>query len=303
MPLHPAAPDDLGGLLDAFEQVVQAIVDLGWACREDDFDKSTENPGWTVKDHFIHVVATEKAFAALPREPLNPPNPSDVRSQFDRIVDVEVGARRQWTGRSVVSELADFHQHRMSQLRSLDLTLGTEIAGFFGEHTTFGDQLRSQIRDTWVHEQDLRTALDRPGDLDSPAAAVFTSTIIDALPLIAVRYAGIEPGHGILLDVTGPVLARGGARVIEDEHGQPRGEELFSGQDRPEGEEPLDVTSVQLTTEALTRRAAGRRATDEIHCTVSGDADTARRVLDALDVLAPSRGSAGVPQAGDSLPT
>ena len=302
MPLHPAAPDDLGGLLDAFEHVVQAIVDLGWACREEDFEKPTENPGWTVKDHFVQVVATEKAFAALPREPLSPPNPSDVRGQFDRIVDVEVAARRQWTGRSVVSELADFHQHRMAQLRALDLTLDTEIAGFFGDHTTFGDQLRAQIQDTWVHEQDLRTALDRPGDLDSPAAAVFTSVIIDALPLIAVRDAGIEPGRGIVLDVTGPVLARGGARVVQGEHGQPEGEELFSGQDRPEGEEPLDVTTVQLTTEALTRRAAGRRTTDEIHCTVSGDTDIARRVLDALDVLSPSRGSAGAPRTGEILP-
>ena len=98
------------------------------------------------------------------------------------------------------------------------------------------------------------------------------------------------------------VPVTGGARVVEDKHGEPQGEGLFSGQDRPEGEEPLDVTTIQLTTEALTRRAAGRRATDEIHCTVTGDTDTARRVLDALDLLSPSRGSAGAPQAGNSLP-
>jgi len=51
---------------------------------------------------------------------------------------------------------------------------------------------------------------------------------------------------------------------------------------RPEGEDQLDVTSIRLTTDALTRRAAGRRTTDEIHYTVSGDEDIARRVLDAL---------------------
>jgi uncharacterized protein (TIGR03083 family) len=288
MPLHPAAPDDQGGLLDAFEQVVQAIIDLGWACRDEDFDKPTECPGWTVKDHIVKVVATEKAFAALPREQLGPANPADVRNQFDRLVDVEVAARRQWSGRSVVSELADFHQHRMSQLRALDLQLDSEIAGFFGSRTTFGDQLRAQITETWVHEQDVRTALDRPGDLDSPAAAVFTSVIIDALPLIAVRDAGIAPGRAVVVDVTGPVLARGGARVVEGEDGQPHGEELFSGNDRVDGEVPSDVTRVQLTTEALTRRAAGRRTTDEIHYTTAGDEGTARQLLDALDALAPT---------------
>lgn len=288
MPQHPAAPDDQGGLLDAFDQVVQAIVDLGWACREEDFDRPTECPGWTVKHHVVKVVATEKAFAALPREPMGPARQAEVRNQFERMVDVEVAARRQWTGRSVISELADFHQHRMSQLRSLEVHLDTEIAGFFGSRTTFGDQLRAQITETWVHEQDIRTALDRPGDLDSPAAAVLTSAIIDALPAIAAGAAGIEPGHAVVLDVTGPVLARGGARVLEDEDGNRRGEELFSGQDRPEGDEPSDVTTVQLTTEALTRRTAGRRTTDEIHHTITGDAAAGRRLLDALEVLSPA---------------
>ncbi|GAA6525102.1 maleylpyruvate isomerase family mycothiol-dependent enzyme [Intrasporangium sp. DVR] len=287
MPLHPAAPDDQGGLLDAFEQVVQAIVDLGWACREDDFEKPTECPGWTVKDHIVKVVATEKAFSALPREPHGPANPAEVRNQFNRMVDLELAARRTWTGRSVVSELADFHQHRMSQLRSLDVDLDTEIAGFFGARTTFGDQLRAQIAETWVHEQDARTALDRPGDLDSPAAAVFTAAILDALPVVAVRDAGIEPGHAVVLDVTGPVLARGGARVVQGADGEPVGEQLFSGQD-PEAGEPLEVTTVQLTTEALTRRAAGRRSTDQTHFTVLGDEATGRRLLDALDVLSPA---------------
>lgn len=286
MPLHPAAPDDQGGLLDAFEQVVQAIVDLGWACREDDFEKPTECPGWTVKDHIVKVVATEKAFAALPREPHGPPNPAAVRNEFNRIVDLEVAARRHWTGRSVVSELADFHQHRMSQLRALDVDLDTEIAGFFGDRTTFGDQLRAQITETWVHEQDVRTALDRPGDLDSPAAAVFTAMVLDALPVLAVRDAAIEPGHAVVLDVTGPVLARGGARVVEGADGQPVGERLFSGQD-PEGGEQLDVTTIQLTTEALTRRAAARRSTDEIRFSVLGDDAAGHRLLDALEQLAP----------------
>ncbi|AXG12083.1 maleylpyruvate isomerase family mycothiol-dependent enzyme [Intrasporangium calvum] len=287
MPLHPAAPDDQGGLLDAFEQVVQAIVDLGWACREEDFEKPTECPGWTVKDHMVKVVATEKAFAALPREPHGPANRAEVRNEFNRMVDLEVAARRQWTGRSVISELADFHQHRMSQLRSLDVDLDTEIAGFFRERTTFGDQLRAQITETWVHEQDVRTALDRPGNLDSPAAAVFTAAIVAALPLVAVRDAGIEPGSAVVLDVTGPVLARGGARVVEGPDGRPVGEALFSGQD-PEAGEPLDVTTIQLTTEALTRRAAGRRTRDEIHFTILGDESVGHRILDALDVLGPA---------------
>ena len=78
---------------------------------------------------------------------------------------------------------------------------------------------------------------------------------------------------------------RGGVRIITGDDGRPYGEALFSGHDRPEGEEQLDVTSIHLTTDALTRRAAGRRPVDEIHYSVTGDEETARRVLEALVVV------------------
>jgi hypothetical protein len=108
--------------------------------------------------------------------------------------------------------------------------------------------------------------------------------VLRALPRIVSRVAGIGPGHAVVIDVTGPVVAREGARVITGEDERPYGEALFSGQHRADGEEQLDVTSIKLTTDALTRRAAGRRSTDEIHYTVTGDEEIARRVLDALVV-------------------
>jgi uncharacterized protein (TIGR03083 family) len=284
MPLHPSPPDDLGGLLDALEQTTQAIVDLGWACREEDFERETELQGWTVKDHISYVVAAGKAFATLRNEPALA---EQRRAQFDELVALDVTARRQWAGRSVVSELADFQPERMKQLRESGLELDSDVAHFFGPGATFGSQLHQRIIDTWVHEQDIRAALDRPGDLDSPAAAVFTAAILAALPRVAARAAGVEPGRAIVLDVTGPVMARGGVRVIHGEDGRPYGDALFSGLDRPEGDEQHDVTTVQLTTEALTRRAAGRRTTDEIHFTVTGDEAAAKHLLDALALLEP----------------
>ncbi len=286
MPLHPSPPDDLGGLLDALEQTTQAIVDLGWACREEDFERETEVPGWNVKDHISYVVAAAKTFASLRREPALA---EERRARFDQLVALDITARRQWAGRSVVSELADFHTERMEQLRESGFELDSDVSHFFGPGATFGDQLHQRIIDTWVHEQDIRVALDRPGDLDSPSAAVFTAAILAALPRVAARAAGVEPGRAIVLDVTGPVLARGGVRVIHGEDGRPYGDALFSGQDRPEGDEQLDVTTVHLTTEALTRRAAGRRSTDQTHFTVTGDEDAARHLRDALALItAPS---------------
>lgn len=285
MPMHPAAPDDRNGLIDAFDTTVRSIIDLGYSCRDDDFDLQTECPGWTVKDQIAHIVGAEKSFSGLPRPQLTVPDYPHLRSEFARFVEVDVEARRGVTGRDVVAELAEFHPRRMAELRASEADVDTVIGGFFGPDTTFGEHLHRRIVDAWVHEQDIRAALDRPGNLDSASAAVFTADILAALPRIASRVADIGAGHAVVLDVSGPVLARGGVRICVGEDGRPYGEALFSGQDRPEGEEQLDVTTVHLTTDALTRRAAGRRPTDAIHHTVTGDDEIARKLLDALVVV------------------
>lgn len=280
--MHPSAPDDLNGLLDAFDQTVQAVIDLGWSCREADFDTPTDCPGWTVKDQISHVVGAEKTFAGIRREKIRVPDYSHLKHDFARAVEIDVEARRGWSGRAVVTELADFHPERMAQLRGSDAGLDTVIGGIFGDDTTFGQHLRARISDVWVHEQDIRNALDRPGDLDSPAAAVFTASTLESLPRIAARVAQIEPGHAVVLEVTGPVMAREGVRVTIGADGRPYGELLFSGHDRPVGDEQLEVTTIRLTTDALTRRAAGRRSTSDIGFTVTGDEALARRLLDSL---------------------
>jgi uncharacterized protein (TIGR03083 family) len=284
MPMHPAAPDDRTGLIDALDQTVQSVIDLGFGCREEDFDRPTHCPGWSVKDQISHVVGVEKSFAGIRAEPVVVPDYPHLRHDAGRDVEREVEARRGRTGRAVVAELADFHPERIASLRESPADLDTVIGGALGPETTFGHLLRMRIMDTWVHEQDIRNALDRPGDLDTPAAAFFTEAALRALPRIISRVAGIGPGHAVVIDVTGPVVARAGARVITGEDERPYGEALFSGHHRPEGEEQLDVTSIHLTTHALTRRAAGRRSTDEIHYSVTGDEQIARRVLDALVV-------------------
>ncbi|GAB3888816.1 maleylpyruvate isomerase family mycothiol-dependent enzyme [Terrabacter terrigena] len=285
MPMHPSAPDDRTGLIDAFDHSVQSIIDLGFSCRDEEFDVQTECPGWTVKDQIAHVVGSEKSFAGLPRVEVPVPDYPHLRSDFARFVEVDVEARRGRSGREIVAELAEFHPRHMAELRASEADLDTVIGGFFGPDTTFGQYLHRRIVDAWVHEQDLRSALDRPGNLDSPGAATFTADILAALPRIAARAAGVGAGHAVVIDVSGPVVARDGVRVVTGDDGRPYGETLFSGHDRPEGEEQLDVTSIHLTTEALTRRAAGRRPVDEIHYTVTGDDEIARRVLEALVIV------------------
>ena len=87
-----------------------------------------------------------------------------------------------------------------------------------------------------------------------------------ALPRLVAKNAGIEPGNVVIFDITGPVVGRTGVRVEVGEGGKPLGTPLFTGTVH-EHPEDAQVTSIILSTDAITRRAAGRGGLDDIHFT------------------------------------
>ncbi|MEO7058730.1 MAG: maleylpyruvate isomerase family mycothiol-dependent enzyme [Lapillicoccus sp.] len=283
MPLHPAPPADLVSLVDAFEHTVQAMIDLGQTCSAADFDRPTECPGWSVKDQFSHVVGLETWFDGGHVPQITLPDLVHVSAGVGEFNEVWVHERRDIEGPDVVGELEDILPSRMTSLRDPALTPQTSMKGLTRPGPA-GEVMRFRLVDVWCHEQDIRTALGRPGDLDSAGAAAFVAVVFSALPKIVARDAHVAPGQTVILDVTGPVVGRAGVRVVTDTEGRPRGEELFTGETPDAGghDETGGTTSITLSTDALTRRAAGRRSVDDLTFSVAGDESVARRVLDHL---------------------
>jgi uncharacterized protein (TIGR03083 family) len=286
--MHPAPPTDLTGLVDAFERSAQAVIDLGQSCSPVDFELQTECPGWTVKDQISHIVGIESWLDGAAPPTVDLPDLPHLKNEVAHFVELFVQERRDLEGADVVGELEDVLVSRMSALRDSALTEASVLRGVFGP-TNAVEALTMRVIDIWVHQQDIRAAIGRPGNLDCPSAAAFVNAIFTALPRIVARDAAVPVGHAVLLDITGPVMGRAGVRVVEGEDGRPKGEPLFTG-DRHEGsgdkpEKPGGTTSITLSTDALTRRAAGRRSVDEIIFTVHGDEDVARRVLEHLVII------------------
>jgi uncharacterized protein (TIGR03083 family) len=280
MPLHPAAPEDLPGLVAAYRQTIQAVVDLGRTCSDADFERPTACPGWTVKDQISHIVGLESWLhtGEVPR--VQVPDYEHIRHEAGAFVEKSVEQRRHMVGSKVVNELETIAAQRIQQFSAPDLTPETVIRGAWGP-APVKDSLRTRILDIWTHEQDIRQALGRPGDLDSGGATVFMDLLFASLPKLVARDAGIPPGNVVIIEATGPVLGRAGVWVEDGEDGKPRGIPLFSGV--AHDGDPRDVfTTITLSTDALTRRAAGRGTLEDIHYTVHGDAEVARRVLENL---------------------
>ena len=273
----PATPQRLHGLVGAFAQTMQAVIDLGHDCGVQDLAQPTECPGWTVHDQISHVVGVESWLEGHKDPWVDMPLYEHIRNDLGKKVEYAVEVRRGRTGAEVVAELENVLAQRLSTLRDPMLTDSSVIAGPFGPDLA-ATVLLLRTFDVWVHEQDIRSALGRPGNLDSPAASVFVSTVMLQLPRLIAKDAGLEPGHIVVIDVTGPIVARQGVRVEMDEQGRPRGHAMLADR-QPDG-----ATTISLSTEAFTRRAAGRRSVSDTAYSVVGDDAIARRVLEALVV-------------------
>jgi len=285
MPQHPAPPTGLSGLVVAYEQTARAVIDLGQTLSARDFDRETECPGWTVKDQFSHIAGLEGWLDGATPPEIDLGELPHVKNEQGEFIELFVQERRSREGADIVGELEDILESRLAMLRDLTMTQDTAVRGPFGR-TTAATMLTFRAIDIWVHEQDIRTATDRPGDLDTAAAAMFVAAVITAFPRIVAHDAKVPVGHAVILDVSGPVVARAGARVVLAADRKMWGEELFTGESHGEdsASAPTETTSINLSTDALTRRAAGRRRVEDLVYAVTGDEDVARDVLENLVV-------------------
>ncbi|WP_353952168.1 maleylpyruvate isomerase family mycothiol-dependent enzyme [Knoellia sp. S7-12] len=282
MTLHPAAPEDLAGLTDAYAHTVQAILDLGHSLRKGDSERETDCPGWNVKDQFAHVVSLEAWVQGESVPDLDVSGRAHIRSGLGAVVEKYLESRRDRSLDELLEELESLSHSRIAHLEAESTSPEDPAVGPLGPTTLLG-LMQTRIFDLWVHEQDIRGAIGRPGNLDSASAALTVKIIFASLPKVVARTAQVPPGQAVILDLTGPVVSRAGVRV-EEHDGKPHGIPLFSGDTLVHPD--VVNTTITLSTQAATRRAAGRVATADTHYTVVGDDEVARRVLDAL-VLAP----------------
>ncbi len=284
MPLHPAPPTDLPSLVAGVAHTLRAVLDLGRTCSAEDFERPTDCPGWTVKDQLSHVIAVEAWLAGDPPPQVEVPDYPWVRGEFGRFMEAGVQARRHTPGSVVLAELESLVEQRIAWWTNPELTADTIVPGPLNRPARSLAELR--CRDVWCHEQDLRVALHRPGNLDCVAAQVFTQGVISALPEIVAVDAAVPVGHSVVFDITGPVVGRAGVRVVAgapdaDGSSTPVGEPLFTGASEGGGG---PTTTITLSTEAFTRRAGGRWAVARTPHTVAGDAEIGARVMAALPV-------------------
>ncbi|MEV5829572.1 maleylpyruvate isomerase family mycothiol-dependent enzyme [Spirillospora sp. NPDC052242] len=250
----------------AWEQTVRSSLELAATLDAADWDRPTECPGWTVKDQFSHLVGIERALLGDPEPQVDVPAFDHLRNDFGKALEVAVHARRDVPGPEVAAELADTLDRRLARLPAIDPDQLTVLPN--GKEGRYKRFMAFRAMDCWTHEQDVRRAVGRPGNLDAPAAHCLWSILGAGLPLVVARRAKAEPGTSVLFTITGPPSFR--AAIVVD----PEGRAV------PADPEPAEFTAeLAMDLETYVRLAAGRCTANAVTVATKGDEDLAARVL------------------------
>ncbi len=143
---------------------------------------------------------------------------------------------------------------------------------------SYGRFMRIRIFDCWMHEQDIRAAVQRPSsddELGGPASPLVLDEIAATMGFVVGKLAKAPDGSRVLLELTGPlsrsirVSVDGRARVVDD----------FGG--------PAPTATIRLDGLQFTRLAGGRpmspaRSQD---VELGGDKELAGHILERLNFV------------------
>jgi uncharacterized protein (TIGR03083 family) len=213
-------PPSLQSYADAWTHSIEAISELVSPLVEGEWNKRTPCPGWSVRDLVSHVIGLDSEMLGDPR-PIHtlPRDLYHVTNEHQRYMEMQVDVRRHHTAPEMTSELEYSIIRRNRQLRNENRKPDTKMRGPLGTEVTLEHAMRNHAFDVWVHEQDLRAALGRPGDLDSPGAYLARDELLAALPKVVAKDAGAPTSSAVVVDVHGPVEFLRTVRVDADGNG------------------------------------------------------------------------------------
>ncbi len=272
----PAPSDDL--LVDHLEEVWRRVVDLTADLTEAEWKLPTEVPGWSVQDNLTHLTDIEAMILGLPRPDHEPPDGLvHVKNEPGVRNEVFVDARRSWPGADARAEFLEVTGARLAQLRALDADgFGAESWTPMGPGTV-RDLLPFRAFDAWVHEQDMRAALDRPGGVEGPAAEAAMDRIVGTVGFVVGKKVAPPDGTVVVIECTAPL-----ARTIAIAVDGGRARALDDVPDAP-------TTRIGMPGDVYARVACGRVDPAAVltagSVTIDGDEAIGRRVVEELNFL------------------
>ena len=268
--------DVLSGLFavwDAIDAQLDGLPESGWHA-------ATPLPAWNVQAVVSHMIGTESFLSgvAAPEVDMDVSGLDHVRNDIGAMNECWVRHLSTESGDSVLARFRAVTNDRRKVLVGLGEDDWNALTLTPVGPDSYGRFMRVRVFDCWMHEQDIRMALQRPSsddELDGPASRLSLDEIAATMGFVVGKLAKAPDGSRVLFDLTGP-LARS-IRVSVDDRAQVVDD--FGGQ------EP--TVTIRLDALQFTRLAGGRslcpaRVQD---VELGGDKDVAAQIVEHLNFV------------------
>jgi uncharacterized protein (TIGR03083 family) len=262
---------DLEHLVDLWWTAIQDLTTLAGQLPPEAWRAPTDLEGWDVHDQVAHVAHLETILAGGTEETVDVGSPEHVKGMMGTYTEQGVVARKGRTPAELIAEIGDATARRKAEFEAATLEAAAPAPGAFGLLGWSTEKLlKNRPLDVWMHAQDIRRAVGRPGGLDSAPAQHVADYLLESVGFVVGKKVGAPVGTTVMVDVVGsaPVTV-----AVGDD-----------GRARPS--EPVATPTVRLTMdrEAWIILAGGRRSPDAVEVSVDGDADLAAAILANLAV-------------------
>ena len=252
----------------ALAEEFAAIDELLSSLDEGDWEAPTACPGWDVRANAAHIIGTE---AMLLGEP-TPLVEVDVASLPHVRNDIG-GFNEAWVVHLAAAPpeviLAEYRSRTAARLEALAALTPEQWSaeGFTpAGQDTHGRFMRIRVMDCWMHEQDIREAVNRPGHDSGPVVDLVLDELQQSMGYVVGKKAGAPDGASVTFrlgsrDIN--VLVEGRAAVVDALPGPA-------------------TTTLTMTPLQFTRLAGGRTGADAAAVEITGDEPLGRQVLDNM---------------------
>lgn len=267
--------DRLQEHIDLWRQMVAENVALLRELDAEDWAKPTDLPGWNVRYIAAHLAHLESELAGNPQSQVDVPEAPHIKSGMGVFTESGPLARADWTTDQIIEELESSAAKRDDALRAmmpLDPTAPGDgfAAGVGWDWATL---LSNRVLDQWMHQQDIRRAIGRPGGLAGPGGAHALALFARSIPFVVGKRVAPPPGTTVVLDITGEHHATLAAGIGDDG----RAARLEAAPAEPNAHISMDF-------ETFIVLSGGRRTPDQVKTVVTGDTDLGAAVLESLAV-------------------
>jgi uncharacterized protein (TIGR03083 family) len=226
-----------------------------------------------VQDNVSHIVGTEAMLSgeAGPNVEIDREATTHVRNDIGAFNEQWVEALRAESPSEVLARFRALTSARLATLEAMtDEEWNAESFTPAGKDT-YGRFMQIRVFDCWLHEQDIRDALGRPGHETGLAVDVVLDEMATALGFVVGKKAGAVAGQSVTFALTD------GAQVVRELHV----EVAERARVVPELSGPASVV-LTMPIGVMTRRCAGRVGPGDLldQVAIDGNLSLASRILD-----------------------